>query len=369
MPNSAFVAAMVAASTAAIPSTLSNFQAHWSSSNFNITHQKAIIIDANGGGSPSMVVSTGNFYSSSFGQYWTARDFYVITGDPTLIRRAEEVFNSDFACDGNTVTNGIVGETSGPLLYSNGSLLLGTSAYPGFDDGYYPGGKAIPTPDTNQGNVGPYQVKIIDSAVKGDVLSIYNEELRSDTPKVGELFGTLLAALERGVVVKIFMSAPARQSAIPPQGQDKDYVTLAAAGAEVHLLASQAWLQKSATNFPAGHPSYIHAKAFLLSDSAGAFKDGYVGSTNGSANSIYFNRELGLALRNYPAIANDLQSTFNQDLAIANPEAPNAPFVFTVPMVAPTTGGLYPAGWGQSLPLVQEPSSSGFNRSACGSAF
>ena len=379
-PNTAFVNAMVTAATAASPSTLSNFQANWSSSNFNITHQKTVIIDGNGGGAPCLLISTGNFYSSSYGKYWAARDFYVTTGDPSLISQAESVFSSDFSCDGDTVTNGILAETSGPLLYSNGSFLPGTSTYPPYNDGYYPGGSPISTPGTNQGNVGPYQVALIDSATKGDVISIYNEELKSDTNSTGELWYAIMNALDEGVSVQIFMSAPPSQSKNPlpdgqlPDGQDKDFVTLAAAGASVHLLAAEAYLQESSTGFPSGNPTYIHAKAFLLNDSAGNFIDGYVGSTNGSSNSIYFNRELGLALKNYPALAKSIQATFTKDFSIANPAAPAAPFNFTVPKVAPATGGLYPVAWyakgssPQSAALTDGGYST-FARQACGAAF
>ncbi len=376
-PNDAFVNAMVTAATAASPSTLSNFQANWSSSNFNITHQKTVIIDGNGGGAPCLLISTGNFYSSSYGKYWAARDFYVTTGDPSLISQAESVFSSDFSCDGDTVTNGILAETSGPLLYSNGSFLPGTSTYPPYNDGYYPGGKPISTPGTNQGNVGPYQVALIDSAAKGDVISIYNEELKSDTNYPGELWNALIAALAKGVNVQIFMSAPPSQSENPLYGQDKDFVTLAAAGASVHLLAAEAYLQESSTGFPSGNPTYIHAKAFLLNDSAGNFIDGYVGSTNGSSNSIYFNRELGLALKNYPALAKSIQATFTKDFSIANPAAPAAPFNFTVPKVAPATGGLYPVAWyakgfGNDNPRITASGSvleDALARQACGAAF
>ena len=217
---------------------------------------------------------------------------------------------------------------------------------------------------------------LIDSAAKGDVISIYNEELKSDTNSKGELWNALIAtngALAKGVSVQIFMSAPPSQSETL-SGQDKDFVTLAAAGASVHLLAAEAYLQESSTGFPSGNPTYIHAKAFLLNDSAGNFIDGYVGSTNGSSNSIYFNRELGLALKNYPALAKSIQATFTKDFSIANPAAPAAPFNFTVPKVAPATGGLYPVAWyakgssPQSAALTDGGYST-FARQACGAAF
>jgi phosphatidylserine/phosphatidylglycerophosphate/cardiolipin synthase-like enzyme len=220
-------------------------------------------------------------------------------------------------------------------------------------------------------------VALIDSATKGDVISIYNEELKSDTNSPGELWNALIAALAKGVSVQIFMSAPPSQSENPPYGpygQDKDFVTLAAAGASVHLLAAEAYLQETSTGFPSGNPTYIHAKAFLLNDSAGNFIDGYVGSTNGSSNSIYFNRELGLALKNYPALAKSIQATFTKDFSIANPAAPAAPFNFTVPKAAPATGGLYPVAWyakgssPQSAALTDGGYST-FARQACGAAF
>jgi hypothetical protein len=217
-------------------------------------------------------------------------------------------------------------------------------------------------------------VALIDSAAKGDVISIYNEELKSDTNSKGELWNALIAALANGVNVQIFMSAPPSQSKNPLSGQDNDFVTLAAAGASVHLLAAEAYLQESSTGFPSGNPTYIHAKAFLLNDSAGNFIDGYVGSTNGSSNSIYFNRELGLALKNYPALAKSIQATFTKDFSIANPAAPAAPFNFTVPKVAPATGGLYPVAWyangssPQSAALTDGGYST-FARQACRAAF
>lgn len=95
------------------------FRAHWASNNFNITHQKTVVIDAvDADGkqfasaadlpdTASTVILTGNLDAYKYDpsdpstcpqpcNFYGARDFYLTVTDPNLVLEVEKVFSSDF---------------------------------------------------------------------------------------------------------------------------------------------------------------------------------------------------------------------------------------------------------------------------------
>ncbi len=287
------------------------FTPHWSSNNFNITHQKSVMIDAvDASGavlspmpsSAALLISTGNFSTYSKPPaapqlFYQATDFYVTVADQTLITQATNVFNSDFSCAGSTVNNVEYGTqgTAGPLLWSNGSwatAMTGVSTwninnYPG-----YPAGYPYPMMDVstmaNQGNVTAYQTTLVNSTVKGDVIRIYNEEFASDTMNgkpTNPVFNAIVAAIGRGVDVRVVMSYSTNFTT--------DLTTIAEAGGTVYFIAPEQLLL--AMSGYTG-PTYVHAKAIMINGFDGTFKQGYVGSTNLENSSMFENRELGIAI-------------------------------------------------------------------------
>ena len=288
------------------------FRPHWSSNNFNITHQKSVMIDAvDASGallspmpsSAALLISTGNFSTyypkapAAPELFYQATDFYVTVTDRTLITQATSVFNSDFSCAGSTVNNAENGtqNVAGPLLWSNGSwanAMTGVSTwnvnnYPG-----YPAGYPYPMIDVsrmaNQGNVTAYQTNLVNSAVKGDVIRIYNEEFASDTMNgkpTNPVFTAIVAAIGRGADVRVVMSYSTNFTT--------DLTTIAEAGGTVYFIAPEQLLL--AMNGYTG-PTYVHAKAIMINGSEGIFKQGYVGSTNLENSSMFENRELGIVI-------------------------------------------------------------------------
>lgn len=104
-------------------------------------------------------------------------------------------------------------------------------------------------------------------------LDIYAEEMQDPATEL-----TIAAAARRGVQVRVILPAPSGHDTGAP-----GIAAIAAAGARVHRLP-QSYL-------------YVHAKAIVV-DGTRAF----VGSENFSAASLDANRELGVIVKNRPAI-------------------------------------------------------------------
>ncbi len=291
---------------------------HWSSNNFNITHQKTILIDAAKQGralearelsdSSAALVMTLNLSAfawkmSEYGgkcadpcQFWGpgypdngkgTRDFGVVVRDPEIVAEIAAVFDSDFNCDGSSVTNDLKSaSTSWPqrpdgLVWSNG-----TTGLPGFEVGRYPTNGEYLFYDPNnlgtsidQGNARKAHLYVIDSA--NYTLDIYNEEMNDD-----ETVDHIVTAAENGVKVRVIMTGGIKtneDTGKPYYNFYWNFDRICKAGGHVML-------------FPGNDEfMYIHAKV-LLADARGPEAHAFVGSQNISGNSLDFNRELGLVL-------------------------------------------------------------------------
>lgn len=330
--------ALQAAATAAnVPA--GSVQTNWASDNFNITHQKTVIIDAaDGSGAPvpagslpqtaRLLVSTGNFQSFKTQPFYSARDFYVTSSDQALIGQAQTVYSSDFSCAGPSVTNDL--KSSADLVWSNGTTGLypeQVGQYPPVAQGYFGGQRATDPAPVDQGNSYDYQAAVINKSGAGDIVRIYNEEFTSPG-----MVAAVTAALQRGAEVRIVMTYGQPSSSGKPSPSMTNLTTLAGQGAKVTLFAPQAVVPEAL---------YIHAKSITVNGSDGTFKQGFVGSENFSDPSLQFNRELGLPLGAADTpVAQTILTTFDGD------------FGSTQNTATPST---VPAAWNQvSAPLGDE---------------
>ena len=291
---------------------------HWSSNNFNITHQKTILIDAAKQGralearelgeSSAALVMTLNLSAfawemSEYGgqcndpcQFWGpgypdngkgTRDFGVVIKDPETVAKIAAVFDSDFNCNGSSVTNDLKSaSTSWPqrpdgLVWSNG-----TTGLPGFEAGSYPADGEYPSYDPenlgssiDQGNARKAHLYVIDSA--NYTLDIYNEEMNDD-----EIVDHIVIAAENGVKVRVIMTGGIKTNEDTGESYYNFYWNfdkICKAGGQVRLFPNNDEFM------------YIHAKV-LLADANSLNAHAFVGSQNISGNSLDFNRELGLVL-------------------------------------------------------------------------
>lgn len=293
------VSLQAAAAAASNPGT---FELNFANNNFEVTHQKTVLIDATDPATglpltaaqlPSTaraLVSTGNLNAFGWGDKslvnpaedcgqgcieWSARDFLINTPDPTLIAEIASVFYSDFFCGAEapgttasrTNTNGLLGTTL-PLTWSNGATWPqapgNLNQYPDAATGY----PFDPEPGTTiQGNARARTLALINSAQHS--LIVYNEEM-SDTDTVN----ALVAASKRLGPGKVRIVMTMDSKWWPAWTQ------LAEAGVDIRVTQADS---------PHSQQLYIHAKV-IVADSTDAF----MGSENISYASLNFNRELGL---------------------------------------------------------------------------
>ena len=312
-------------------------EVHFANNNFNVTHQKTIVVDGSyatgaNAGQPRAVadmlptsealVMTGNllslYWGSNYGHSaddttWEtnpaggcaptcqsenpARDFGVPVDDPTLIAEIGRVYSSDFMCGAaqaggapsRTNTNGLL-TTPLPLTWSNGSYQgpLGSTPtdYPDTIYGYtFPtsySGQPVEA-QTEQGNVRQRMLDLINGAQKS--LLLYNEEF-SD-PEIIAAVGAAAQRLGKGNVklIMTWNSGSKTQKSWPSIW--RTWNTLDDSGVAIML-------SEYATPFTVNNKElYVHGK-MIVADNA----DAYVGSTNFTAPSIDWNRELGLRLTN-----------------------------------------------------------------------
>lgn len=316
--NGQFASALTqAAQQASVPAGA--LQINWSSDNFNITHQKSVIIDAtDAAGQPiaasalpasaRLLVSTGNFQQFRDTPFYGARDFYITTGDPSLIAEAAKVFASDFACDGPTTTNDLRSSTD--LVWSNGTTGVyadQVGQYPPVDTGYFAPGKVTDPAPVVQGNSFDYQYGLINEAGSGDIVRIYNEEFTSTA-----FVDAVKAAVQRGADVRIVMSYEPPSAGKPTVSMANLSAMAASVPADSSLPGVSVTLYAPQTVVP--DALYIHAKSILVNGADGTFKGGFVGSENLSNPSMDDNRELGLPLQaSDDQVVSTIQSTFDDD--------------------------------------------------------
>ncbi|MDC0534233.1 phospholipase D-like domain-containing protein [Francisellaceae bacterium] len=274
---------------------LGTYSLHWSSNNFQITHSKYVVIDAvdqNGQplqtlpSSATLIISTGNMSDYESTPWYNARDFELQVQNPDAIVQAENVFYSDFNCDGVNVTNNLL--NSSPLVWSNGTTGANASdpadAYPTSSEGY-PYEDKLSANATIQGGARNTMYNIINSAQSGDTINFYNEEISDDSASAQNINNALLAALKKHVTVDIIMAS----SAYSQYSFKTQLDEMAKAGADIHLIDES------------DSQPYIHAKVVSLLPASGhnipaSQPSMYVGSTNDSGPSMDMNRELGIAL-------------------------------------------------------------------------
>ncbi len=317
------------------------YRVQFSSQNFQITHQKSILIDtSDSSGNPltatqmvptsRVMVSTGNLSSYQWADYlyckskaksypynctdyevenadyltnpaatcpqgkasgcadeWSARDFAIKVTDPALMERIAAVYSADQACqDWNSapVYRALQGSTL-PDSWANGTLLADGSGYPPMADSsgkanpaFYGGNPNPALQAQPQGNSRQRQLDLVASAKK--TLVVYNEEMADP-----DIVNGLVDAAGRGVSVRVVMASPFTNGKPTPKGESGKYGTyyfsyLVANGVKVNFLDSDGAL-------------YIHAKA-IVADGV----NGFIGSENFGYSSMNFNRELGLTLTN-----------------------------------------------------------------------
>ena len=316
---------------------------NWASNNFQITHQKTVLIDAHRGDGllsqplPARAqahVLTGNLLAYGYNTghpascpapcaFWTARDFYIKLTEPRLVGEIQRVFNSDFSCAGTTVTNGLR-DTPLPLTWSNGSTgepIAAAAHYPA--SGVYPPFPGSPSSGSgrDEGNVRQRMLRVIAQAQRD--LDVYNEEM-ADPELIDALAVAAPRLLAAGGLLRIVMTDNSAYHAAFNQ--------LTAAGAAVHLFTK------------ASGVLYIHAKV-LMADG----KTAYIGSTNISSDSMNYNRELGLLIDQQPTllapVRRSFEADFKQGLAWQVKALPptSSPSPTSSPKLAQVCGAILPA--------------------------
>lgn len=153
-----------------------DFIVQFSSQNFQITHQKSILIDMIGadgktniGANSVALVSTGNLGTYGWGDSyknpsyltnpaagcttaaapcdddWSARDFTILVEDQALLARIADVYVSDANCE-TWATSPVYSKLSGSTMadtWANGTLLADGSTYPSMGSSAFYGGDSI----------------------------------------------------------------------------------------------------------------------------------------------------------------------------------------------------------------------------------
>jgi uncharacterized protein YjbI with pentapeptide repeats len=278
---------------------------NFANNNFQVTHQKTILIDAadpsTGAPLPASqlpetaraLVSTGNLQSYGWANQsltnpaqgctqnncveWSARDFFVDVADHELVSEIERVFFSDLYCGAvapatsPSTTNTIdLLDTPTPLTWSNGSTWpqsSGTIGYPSPLLGY----PFTPADGTVvQGNARERTLDLINSADRS--LLIYNEEMNDQ--QTIDAIAKKSRALGPGKV-KIVMTMNS--------GWWGPWYQLSRAGAQIRV--TQADTSQNSDQL------YVHGKVLIADET-----DVFLGSENISFASLNFNRELGLLM-------------------------------------------------------------------------
>ena len=396
-------------------------QFNYSANNFSLTHQKTILIDTlrpdgtdydNASQLPASaqaIVATFNLQAYGWSKTDTGcstnpgctfvgggpgtRDFGMVTQRPTDIWEVQQVYASDFAGPTPTETNVDLGlnDPTSNLVWSNGATgvlfpaPVGTgtptgalysqtaSAYPAATadaaraNGQYPApyylfakaAKASPQValGTTMGNANQVHLNTIEAAEaaakagKPATLYIYNEEYNDDA-----VLYAIQDAAAAGAKIRIMMTYGSTNGY---NYDDLLQTTLTTGGepvdAQVHLLPNQS-----------PQYMYVHAK-MIYADLGGNDSDvAFVGSQNFSENSLLFNREAGVQLKQSDGTLSDgvrttLLNNFAADFAI---DGKGVTWNYTDKSGTTHTGVPCPAIWLTPTNLWK-PMSSGLDSSGC----
>jgi cardiolipin synthase A/B len=230
---------------------------HLSNPVFPRSFPKILLVD-----SGLLVYGSACLDETTFMQY---RDFATTTTDPQILREVQRLFENDWTY------SAVVGKQPPPFNPTPPISL---------DD-------LIVSPVNSAERL----VRLYQRAAR--TLDIYTELLGNPT-----LESELVAAVKRGVKVRLI--APEEVNGGTQQIQQLQYaslVALAAAGVEVHVSGPA-----ESRQFP-----YMHARAAVLDGRLGD-----LGSISFSPDSITFNREMGVILRQ-PVLVRALAAQFQSD--------------------------------------------------------
>ena len=326
--------------------TPGNYRVQVSSQNYQITHQKTILIDTSDKfGTPltasemplnaKAMVSTGNL--QSFGQYawgqywgclqkdaasgtcsnygvvnpdylsdpskscsgssgacpdeWSARDFAIKVTRKDLLERIASVYAADQTCqDWNSAP--VYQEllpSDMPDTWANGTLVKGGDGYPQagtpafYGTGFNSNLETLSPTSSQLKPQGNSRQRQLDLIGSAkETLVVYNEEMADP-----DIVNALVDAAGRGVAVRVVMASDFDTSGNPtPKGESVK--TPYPSGFFSFLVTNGVKV-----NFLNSKGLYIHAKA-IIADGVNAF----MGSENFGFESMNYNRELGLMLTN-----------------------------------------------------------------------
>ncbi len=228
----------------------------WSSSSFTYTHEKCVIID----GAQAWIMTMNLSQSSPDDD----REYLAIDTQAADVTEATSVFQADFVHTSISPTGNLV------VANTNARAAL---------------------------------VALIGTATKS--LDLELEEL-SDMTKNG-VVDALTTAAKKGVKVRIVLA-----NNTPPTDQPAAVAQLKAAGASIVQYGG------TSSSSTSSNP-YVAAKTILVDCSTGTCTSGYVGSENMTANSLSYNRELGVIF----GLASELgkiSTTVNTDFSKGTPQ-------------------------------------------------
>jgi len=228
----------------------------WSSSSFTYTHEKCVILD-----STEAWIMTMNLNISSPDD---DREFLAIDDDASDVAEAQAITLADWA---------------GTAVAPTGNLVVS------------------PT------NSRPDLVSLIGTATKS--LDIEVEEL-SDTDK-GGIVDAIVAVANKKIPVRVVIANTTLNATGPTANSD-----ITAAGGTVVMSGG------TSTGSTSTNP-YIAGKTILIDCVTGTCARGYVGSENMTANSLAYNRELGVILADPTELAK-IYTAMSSDYASGTPE-------------------------------------------------
>lgn len=238
--------------------TASGGKLHLSNPIFPRSFGKVVLIDEY-----LLVYGSACLDQTTFAQY---RDFALATLDPVAVRDLHRLFDNDWA------HSAPVGQEPPPFnptprLTPMGNLIVGPV------------------------NASDRMVRLYQEAER--TLDVYTELLGNPA-----LESELAAAVNRGVRVRLI--APRVPNGVSPEDQQLQLASLTAlsdAGVDVHVSGPV-----QTADLP-----YMHARAAIVDG-----RLGYLGSVSLSRDSITFNREVGMTLRD-PSVIRQLATQFESD--------------------------------------------------------